>query len=148
MSFQNDHLRGAPAKPPAQPVGMAESDMNKSSWQKPASLHTAAATKSIGALIGGEAMPPDWRASGMTGIGHDQAHHSRGRLPIWVNRYRKWAVHPMPAFPPIATKQPTSGHVSMVPILLQKSFCITDCKFSGPYVRRSNNHLRDYVILR
>jgi hypothetical protein len=31
---------------------MAESDMNKSSWQKPASLHTAAATKSIGALIG------------------------------------------------------------------------------------------------
>ncbi len=25
---------------PAQPVGMAESDMNKSSWQKPASLHT------------------------------------------------------------------------------------------------------------
>src|SRR5260370_15998436 len=26
-------------------------------------------------------------------------------------------------------------------ILLQKSFCITDCKFSGPYVRRSNDHL-------
>jgi len=45
-------------------TGMAESDMNKSSWQKPASLHTAAATKSIGALIGGELMPPDWRASG------------------------------------------------------------------------------------
>src|SRR6266404_7640491 len=33
-------------------------------------------------------------------------------------------------------------------ILLQKSFCITDCKFSGPYVRRSNNHLRDYIIER
>src|SRR5260370_42285019 len=32
-------------------------------------------------------------------------------------------------------------HVRKVPILLQKSFCITDCKFSGPYVRRSNNHL-------
>jgi len=64
VSFQNDHLRGAPAKPPAQPVGMAESDMNKSSWQKPASPHTVAATKSIGALIGGELMPPDWRASG------------------------------------------------------------------------------------
>jgi hypothetical protein len=45
-------MRRTPAKPPAQPVGMAESDMNKSSWQKPASLHTAAATKSIGALIG------------------------------------------------------------------------------------------------
>jgi len=26
--------RRAPAKPPAQPVGMAESDMNKSSWPK------------------------------------------------------------------------------------------------------------------
>src|SRR5258708_33922986 len=39
-------------------------DMNKSSWQKPASLHTAAATKSIGALIGGELMPPHWHASG------------------------------------------------------------------------------------
>ena len=25
-------------------------------------------------------------------------------------------------------------------ILLQKSFCITDRKFSGSYVRRSNNH--------
>jgi len=51
------------AKPPAQPIGMAESDMNKSSWQKPASPHTVAATKSIGALIGGELMPPDWRSS-------------------------------------------------------------------------------------
>jgi hypothetical protein len=57
-------MRRAPAKPPAQPVGVAESDMNKFSWQKPASLHTAAATKGIGALIGGELMPPDWRASG------------------------------------------------------------------------------------
>jgi hypothetical protein len=28
--------RRAPATPPAQPVGMAESEMNKSSWQKPA----------------------------------------------------------------------------------------------------------------
>jgi hypothetical protein len=37
---------------------MAESDMNKSSWQKPVSLHTAAATKSIGAYIGGELMRP------------------------------------------------------------------------------------------
>jgi hypothetical protein len=27
-----------------------------------------------------------------------------------------------------------------------KVFCITDCKFSGPYVRRSNNNLRDYII--
>ena len=54
-----DETRRAPAKPPAQPVGMAESDMNKSSWQKPASLHQAAAAKSIGASIGGELMSPD-----------------------------------------------------------------------------------------
>ena len=31
-------------------------------------------------------------------------------------------------------------------ILLQKSFCIDQHKFSGPYARRSNNHLRDYII--
>jgi len=36
-------------------------------------------------------------------------------------------------------------YVRFVPILLQKSFCITDCKFCGPYVRRSHNHLRDYI---
>ena len=34
-------------------------DMNKSSWQKPASLHTATATKSIGALIGEALGTPD-----------------------------------------------------------------------------------------
>src|SRR5258705_8906834 len=33
-------------------------------------------------------------------------------------------------------------HFRLWQILLQKSFCITDCKFSGPYVRRSNSHLR------
>jgi hypothetical protein len=32
-------------------------------------------------------------------------------------------------------------------IVLQKSFCLTDHKFSGLYVRQSNNHLRDYIIL-
>jgi hypothetical protein len=32
-----------------------------------------------------------------------------------------------------------------VPILLQKSFCVHQHKFSGPYARRSNNHLRDYI---
>ena len=31
-------------------------------------------------------------------------------------------------------------------ILLQKSFYTDQHKFSGPYARRSNNHLRDYVI--
>jgi hypothetical protein len=116
VSFQNDHLRGAPAKPRAQPVGTAESDMNKSSWQKPASPHTVAATKSIGALIGGELMPPDWRASGMTGIGHDQAHHSPGPTSDMGQSLPKWAVHPMSAFPPIATAERTFRHVSKVVI--------------------------------
>jgi len=32
------------------------------------------------------------------------------------------------------------------PILLQKSFCDTEDKFSGPYTLRSNNDLRDYII--
>jgi len=38
------------------------------------------------------------------------------------------------------------GYVRFVPILLQKSFCITDCKFSGRYVWRSNDHLRDHIM--
>jgi hypothetical protein len=29
---------------------------------------------------------------------------------------------------------------------LQKSFCVTEYKFSGPHARRANNHLRDYII--
>jgi hypothetical protein len=42
----------------------------------------------------------------------------------------------------------TSGRcdVAYWQILLQKSFCIDDHKFSGPYARRSNEHLRDYII--
>ena len=35
---------------------------------------------------------------------------------------------------------------AIVRILLQKSFYTDQHKFSGPYARRSNNHLRDYVI--
>jgi hypothetical protein len=31
-------------------------------------------------------------------------------------------------------------------IVLQKSFCIDQQKFSGLYARRSNIHLRDYTI--
>jgi hypothetical protein len=41
VSFQDDIASGPPTKPPAQPVGMAESDMSKSSWQKPACTHSA-----------------------------------------------------------------------------------------------------------
>jgi len=41
-----------------------------------------------------------------------------------------------------------SRHVCFVPIVLQKSFCFAEYKFSGPYARRSNNHLRDYIIQR
>src|SRR5260370_38704587 len=55
--FCAPNLTFVPPIPPT--TGMAESDMSKSPWQKSASLHTAAATKSIGALIGGELMPPD-----------------------------------------------------------------------------------------
>ena len=33
-----------------------------------------------------------------------------------------------------------------MPILLQKPFCIEQHNFSGPYARRSNKHLRDYII--
>src|SRR6266567_5862281 len=29
--------------------------------------------------------------------------------------------------------------------LLQKSFCVTEYKFSGPHARRSNNYLRDHI---
>jgi hypothetical protein len=38
------------------------------------------------------------------------------------------------------------GYVSFVPILLQKSFCIGQYKFSGPYALRSNSHLWDYMF--
>jgi hypothetical protein len=57
-------MRRAPAKPPAQPVGMAESVMNKSSWQKPASLHTGGCDEKYRRFDRHERMPPDWRASG------------------------------------------------------------------------------------
>jgi hypothetical protein len=33
-------------------------------------------------------------------------------------------------------------------IVLQNSFCIDQHKFSGPYVRRSNNDLRDSTLSR
>jgi hypothetical protein len=45
-SFPDD-TRRALAKPPAQPNGMAESEMNKSSWQKPACTHSATGGKSF-----------------------------------------------------------------------------------------------------
>jgi hypothetical protein len=34
------------------------------------------------------------------------------------------------------------------PILLQKSFCSTEHKFSGPWVRLSKNYVGDYFIVR
>jgi hypothetical protein len=30
-------------------------------------------------------------------------------------------------------------------IVLQKSFCVTEDNFSGPWARRSNNNVGDYV---
>jgi hypothetical protein len=38
--------------------------------------------------------------------------------------------------------------VGLWQILLQKSFCVTEDKFSEPYAQRSNNYLRDYIIQR
>jgi hypothetical protein len=43
-----------------------------------------------------------------------------------------------------AVKLAMSAHRGIV---LQNSFGIDQHKFSGPYVRRTNNDLRDYVIL-
>jgi hypothetical protein len=43
------------------------------------------------------------------------------------------------------TRRPQQ-HVGFVPIVLQKSFCVGQHKFSGPCARRSNNHLRDYMF--
>jgi hypothetical protein len=36
---------------------------------------------------------------------------------------------------------------ALVPILLQKSVCIAERKFSEPQARRADNHLGDYFIL-
>src|SRR5260370_37697724 len=58
----------------------------------------------------------------MPGIGHDQAHHSPGPTSDMGQSLPKWAVHPMSAFPPIATKQPTSGHVSKGPTAEARRF--------------------------
>jgi hypothetical protein len=50
-------------------------------------------------------------------------------------------------FPLIADVRQRGRQVRKVPILLQNSFGIDQLKFSGPYVRRTNDDLRDYVIL-
>jgi hypothetical protein len=41
----------------------------------------------------------------------------------------------------------TSWQVSEGPIVLQKSFCITEHKFFGTWVRRSQNCVGDYIIM-
>src|SRR5437899_3705602 len=88
----------------------------------------------------------------LRGAAYTSYHTQQGRLatrcPLRVKTgkaQREQMFSALPLKPDIAEN---GRHVRLVPILLQKSFCITDCKFSGPYVRRSNNHLRDYVILR
>jgi hypothetical protein len=40
------------------------------------------------------------------------------------------------------------AHFRLWPILLQKSFCSTEHKFSGPWVRLSKNYVGDYFIVR
>jgi hypothetical protein len=48
-----DDTRRAPATPPAQPVGMAESEMNKSSWQKPARTGPARGSCGVRSRVAG-----------------------------------------------------------------------------------------------
>jgi hypothetical protein len=45
---------------------------------------------------------------------------------------QKCDVRDTSAYPPIATVERTRRDVSNVPIVLQKSFCITEHNFSGP----------------
>ena len=39
------------------------------------------------------------------------------------------------------------GDVSTWPILLQKSFCIIEHKFSVPWARHSKSHVGDHIIV-
>ena len=58
--FPGRPLRRAPAKPPAQPVGMAESKRKRTSWQKPACTHSAhslAKLKKPAGVAGGAGLP-------------------------------------------------------------------------------------------
>jgi hypothetical protein len=47
-----------------------------------------------------------------------------------------------------ATRGMNAEEVCFWPILLQKSFCSTEHKFSGPWVRLSKNYVGDYFIVR
>jgi hypothetical protein len=66
-----------------------------------------------------------------------------------LGQKRRFDLLPMTSGLPLSTDiLRVRRHVSNVPIVLQNSFCFTEYKFSGPYARRSNNHLRDYTIRR
>jgi len=67
-----DDTRRAPAKPPAQPVGMAESDMNKSSWQKPARTEPARGSCGVRSRLQMKS-PPGREPAGLIAIGNAQA---------------------------------------------------------------------------
>jgi hypothetical protein len=66
----------------------------------------------------------------------------------WGHSRPKWRVPAMSGLPPIATELRTSLVVRFVPIVLQKSFCLTGHKFSGPQARQSNIDVGDHFILR
>jgi len=55
-------------------------------------------------------------------------------------------VRSMSGLPPIATELRTLLEVRFVPIVLQKSFCLTDHEFSGLWARRSNLDVGDHFI--
>src|SRR5258708_13567786 len=50
------------------------------------------------------------------------------------------------ALPPKADSSRTSGHVRVVPILLQKSFWGDDRNFSGPLMRFARGDMRDHIV--
>src|SRR4029453_17650533 len=52
-----------------------------------------------------------------------------------------------PRLPPTADIHRYDGDVRFVPIVLQKSFCVTEYKSSGPYAGGWNNHLRCYPAM-
>src|SRR6267378_2993075 len=92
---------------------------------------------------------PQWRRcrwlQNMTGHSVRATAMTELRCPRWVQLGRTQYEQMFCALPSNSDIARRSRHVSNEPIL-QNSFCIDQDKFCEPYVRRSNNDLRDYVI--
>ncbi len=87
-----DDTRRAPAKPPAQPVGIAESDMNKSSWQKPACTHSAHRRRCVLEL--GPQIPQQRCVCGQAVPRFTSAGRPCQGSPGWQRKSRHRGVHP------------------------------------------------------